>query len=109
MKILSEQADQAIVLQFLGDADVFSVGDVRQALNDAMAASEHHVVCDLSKMEFVCSDALGCLISARHDAELAGGFLRLAGPQRRIAEILDTTQLNQIFAVYPTVEDALAK
>ncbi|MBN2584384.1 MAG: STAS domain-containing protein [Planctomycetes bacterium] len=107
MEIRSENANKAVVLQFVGDADVFSVGQVREALGEALASSGNHVVCDLTKMEFVCSDALGCLISARHDAERAGGFLKLVGPQRRIAEILDTTQLNQLFAVYPTIKEAL--
>jgi anti-anti-sigma factor len=109
MEISSRNADQAVVLQFLGDADVFSVEQVRQALNEALADSNSHVICDLSKLDFVCSDALGCFISARQDAEQAGGFLRLAGPQRRIAEILETTQLNHLFAIYPTVKDALAR
>ncbi|NLX60210.1 MAG: STAS domain-containing protein [Phycisphaerae bacterium] len=109
MEIRSRNADQAVVLQFVGDADVFSVAEVRQALDEALADSHSHVVCDLSQLEFVCSDALGCLISARHEAEQAGGFLHLAGPQRRIAEVLETTQLNHLFAIYPTVKDALTR
>ena len=108
MEIRSEETANAVVLHFVGDADVFSVNSIREALQQALEAANSHVICELAGMEFVCSDALGCFISARQQAQAGGGFLRLVGPQNRIADVLETTQLNQLFSVYGTVDEALA-
>ena len=108
MEIRTEKAANAVVVHFVGDADVFSVNSIREALEQALEASGNHVICELAGMEYVCSDALGCLISAWREAQARGGFLRLAGPQNRIADILATTQLTRLFAVYKSVDEALA-
>jgi len=108
MEIRTEEAANAVVVHFVGDADIFSVNSIREALQQALEASGNRIICELAGMEFVCSDALGCLINARHEAVTRGGFLRLAGPQNRIADILATTQLTKLFAVYKSVDEALA-
>ncbi len=108
MEIRSEETANAVVLHFVGDADAFSVTSIREALQQALQAANSHVICELAGMAFVCSDALGCFISAWQEAEASGGFLRLVGPQNRIADILETTQLNQLFSVYGSVDEALA-
>lgn len=108
MNIGTEKTAKAVVVHFTGDADVFSVTLIREALEQALETSGNRIICDLAAMDYICSDALGCFISAEQEAEAAGGFLRLAGPQHRIADILATTQLNRLFAVYQTVDEALA-
>ncbi|NIA21876.1 MAG: anti-sigma factor antagonist [Anaerolineaceae bacterium] len=108
MNISTEENANAVVVHFAGDADVFSVNSIREALERALETSGKRIICDLTGMDFICSDALGCFISAEQEAEAAGGFLRLAGPQDRIADILATTQLNRLFAVYETLDEALA-
>jgi len=108
MNISTENTANAVVVHFAGDADVFSVTSIREALEQARETSGNCIICDLTAMDYICSDALGCFISAEQEAEAAGGFLRLAGPQNRIADILATTQLNRLFAIYGTVDEALA-
>jgi len=79
---------------------------LREALLGAIEAGETRIVCDLGRTDFVCSDALGVLITAYLKARGRGGFLRLANPQDRLCEILGTTRLDHLFEVFPTVAEA---
>jgi anti-anti-sigma factor len=108
MDIKTESLGAAEVIRLLGSADTSAVASVRDALAKALKAADNHVVCDLSEVDFVCSDILGVFISAQQQARDAGGFLRLVHPQRRIAEILQTTQLDRLFGIYETVPEAIA-
>lgn len=107
MNITSEQAGDAIVLHFVGAADATAVEQIRKALGEGLGATCCRVVCDLSGTDFICSDALGAFISAHEGAREAGGFVRLVHPQQRIADILATTQLDRLFQIYNSLNDAL--
>jgi len=52
--------------------------------------------------------ASGLLIIAYLKAQNRGGFVRLAAPQGRLLEILETTRLNPLFEVFPDVASAAA-
>jgi anti-sigma B factor antagonist len=107
MEITSERRDEAMILTFHGAADAAAVGEIRQALGQGMDEACCRVVCDLSDISFICSDALGAFISAYQGAREVGGFVRLVHPQNRIADILAITQLNRLFEVFDSVDDAM--
>ncbi len=96
------------VVTLHGSADINSSGTLREALLGAVEAGDTRIVCDLSDTDFICSDALGVLITAYLKARGRGGFLHLAGPRERLSEILETTRLNRLFQVYPDTAQALA-
>ena len=107
MKITSETTEGAVLIRFVGAADISAVEAIRRAFDESAQAAGNRVVCDLSCMDFICSDALGAFISAHEAAKDAGGFLRLLQPQTRIKDILATTQLNRLFDVYDSLDAAL--
>lgn len=108
MNIRTETIGTIAVMYFSGAADITTVPDIRNALARALQDSAAHVVCDLSNLDFVCSAALGAFISAEREARSTGCFLRLVHPQRRIAEIFTTTQLDRLFSIYESVNTAVA-
>ena len=71
------------------------------------SAQGSHVVLDLENIEFVCSQALGCLLTVRLKAVRANSRLVLAGVPEHIKAILSITQLDQIFEMFPTRAEAL--
>jgi anti-sigma B factor antagonist len=58
-------------------------------------------------VDFVDSAGLGSLIGGMRVARQRGGDLRLANPTEQARMLLTLTSLDQLFAVYPTVEAAL--
>jgi len=108
MRIQSESAGPVVVLRLGGSADGAACVPLRTALLDAIHTSNGRVVCDLAELDFVSSEALGVLISSHQIARSLGGFLRLVSPQRRIVELLATTQLDRLFAIFDSLPAALA-
>jgi anti-anti-sigma factor len=108
MRIESHQEGTCRVVAIHGSADINASAALRQALLGAIEAGETHIVCDLSGTDFICSDALGVLITAYLKARGRRGFVRLANPQPRLKEILQTTRLNHLFEVFCTVQQATA-
>lgn len=107
MNIISEQLGDVVVIHFNGAADATAVKQIRQALGVGCQIACCRIVCDLSGTDFICSDALGAFISAHEGAREAGGYVRLVHPQHRIADILATTQLNRLFEIFNSVDDAM--
>ena len=107
MEITAETCRGVAVLHFIGSADIAAVDQIRKAIGETMSQGCCRVVCDLSNTDFICSDVLGVFITAHEGAREADGFVRLVHPQARIADILATTQLNRLFQVYDTLDDAL--
>jgi len=107
MKVQVRQEGACHVVSIQGSADVGASPALRDALLRALDAGATKLVCDLSKTDFICSDALGVLITAYLKAHGRGGFVRLANPRKRLRELLATTRLDHLFDVFPDVACAL--
>ena len=80
----------------------------RQVMKDLLGAGERKFVFDLREVEFVDSAGIGFLVSCLITLGNEGARLRLASAPERVQYVLGITKLNTIFAVYPTLEQALA-
>jgi len=107
MKVQVRQEGFCTIVSIQGSADVGASAALRDAFLRAVDAGATRIVCDLSKTDFICSDALGVLITAYLKAHGRGGFVRLANPQKRLRELLATTRLDHLFDVFPDVACAL--
>ena len=107
MKVQVRQEGSCTIVSIQGSADVGASAALRDALLRALDAGATRIVCDLSKTDFICSDALGVLITAYLKAHGRGGFVRLANPQKRLRKLLETTRLDHLFDVFPDVACAL--
>lgn len=108
MKIQTHSEGDWQVVSLNGSADTEASAAMREALLGAIEAGSSRIVCDLGQTDFICSDALGVLITAYLKARGRGGHMRLAGPQQALREVLETTRLNRLFDVFPSVPCAMA-
>jgi anti-anti-sigma factor len=95
------------VIAIAGSADVEASAALRESLLGAIEGGSKCVICDLGHTDFICSDALGVLITAYLKARMRGGFVRLADPQQHLKEVLSTTRLDHLFDVFPDVKGAI--
>ena len=107
MKIETHAEQDCTVVAIHGSADVNASAALRQALLGAIEAGRQRIICDLGDTDFICSDALGVLITAYLKARGRGGFVRLARPGERLKEIFQTTRLNCLFDMYSSMADAI--
>jgi anti-sigma B factor antagonist len=94
----------------VGEHDTYSAGRLEGEF--AVLLDEgRHIVVDLREAEFIDSSTLGVLLNAARDAEHAGlGFtLVLANhTYTQVNQLLDLTGLGSAFAIYDTLDNALA-
>jgi len=73
----------------------------------AIIHSGDRVLLDLSAVTYVDSATIGCLMDLFHQAEAAGGALKLAGIQKRVETMLTMTGAESVLDIHADEPSAL--
>jgi anti-sigma B factor antagonist len=95
------------VFELSGSLDIATSPTVRASLTEASERGDHRIIVNLSDVEFLDSTGLGALIGAQRRAKEYNGDVRLVAKEGQILRLLRITGLLKVFAVYPTLDDAL--
>jgi anti-sigma B factor antagonist len=95
------------VIELSGDIDVETARTLRAHIVDRFADSPARVVVDLSGVGFMDSSGLGALVSGWQLTRDDGAF-RIAGASSIVRRVLSITGMEDVFALYDTVDDATA-
>ncbi|MET9616754.1 STAS domain-containing protein [Kitasatospora indigofera] len=95
------------VLEIAGDLDFHSAPDAREVLLGLAPGPGRLLVVDLTALTFCDSTGITLLLAARNHAVSHRAHIALAGVPAHVARIFDVTGLSQVFASYPTAEDAV--
>lgn len=101
--------DEIEVFELTGSLDIATSPTVRAALISASERGNHQIIVDLTKVDFLDSTGLGALIGGQRRAREFDGEVRLVAKEGQILRLLRITGLLKVFAVYPTLEDAVAR
>ncbi len=109
MKIKQKPADKAMVLELSGKIMGGSDFELFKNEIDALIADGHKdVVLDFGGVPWINSTGLGILITGHMSLKNAGGTLRICNVRERVLSIFYISQLEKVFQVFPTCEEALA-
>lgn len=99
----------ASVVSAVGEVDVSTAPELRQRLQELPEGTQ--VVVDLSDVTFLDSTGLGVLVAAlkRVRESDTGGDLRLVVTRPQVTKVLEVTGLSTVFAVYSSLDAALAR
>ena len=67
----------------------------------AVTAGDKKVMIDLSKVTYVDSATIGCLMDLYRQTSAAGGELRLAGVNKRVETMLTMTGAHNFLKMFP--------
>ena len=81
---------------------------LNSSLHTLLEQGKKRVVLDMRGVQFINSSGLGLLIGGVNAMRSAGGSLKIAGASEKIRGLIRITKLEQIFDLYPTVEEAVA-
>ena len=108
MKLKRIPAEKAMVLEISGkimggpDHDRF-----KDEIKALVEEGHLHVVLDFSSVPWINSTGLGILISGYHSLRAADGSMKICNVTSRVMSIFYISQLENIFQVFPTREEAL--
>jgi len=109
MKIKQKPQDKFMVLELSGkimggpDFDLFK-GEIA----DLIEKGYKDVILDFGGVPWINSTGLGILITGHLSLKNAGGTLRICNVRERVLSIFYISQLEKVFQVFPTVEEAVA-
>jgi anti-sigma B factor antagonist len=94
------------VIELTGDIDVETARALRAHIVERFSDSTARVVVDLSGVDFMDSSGLGALVSGWQLTRETGAF-RIAGANSIVRRVLSITGMEDVFAVYDDVDDAI--
>lgn len=108
LKLEIERSGPATIFRLTGSLDVATSPALKDALTKAAAQGRSELIVDLAQVEFLDSTGLGALMGAHRRAVESGGRLALIVNDGPISRLLNITGLSRVFAIYPSVHDAVS-
>ncbi|MEQ8843031.1 MAG: STAS domain-containing protein [Acidimicrobiales bacterium] len=96
------------VITIAGELDVVGGPELRQVVMGEVRAGHHHLVLDLTGVDFIDSFGLGVVVGALKRSRLLDGDVRLVVPEPRVRRVFEVCDLDRVFVLHPTVDDAVA-
>jgi len=108
MNLTTDRA-QGIAIVRIGETRLMYplLADFSGAVSSLLAGGEKKVVIDLSKVTYVDSATIGCLMDLYRQTSAAGGELRLAGVNKRVETMLTMTGAHNFLEVHADQASAL--
>ena len=98
----------SLVIYLNGDADLAGCQILEAELTRCSAQHPKLAVFDLTKLSFLSSLAMGCLIAFRRGVAERGGKVHVASPQPQVLEALVRARLRDLLPIYPNLQEALS-
>lgn len=104
----AEERQGWTVLAISGELDMATAPAVRERLHSLLAEGKARLVVDLEDVGFLDSTALGVLVGVLKRVRTQEGDLRLVCTQPRVLKVFEITRLDQAFAIFDSVDAAVA-
>jgi anti-sigma B factor antagonist len=98
LSISAAVAGERLVLTLSGVLDVYTAPQLRLRLAPAALSGTHHVLLDLTGMDFIDSTGIGVIVGALKRLRAEGGTLAVKGvpaPMLRVFELTGLTRLME--------------
>ena len=108
MNLTTDRA-QGIAIVRVGESRLMYplLADFSGAVMSLLASGDKRVVIDLSKVTYVDSATIGCLMDIYRQTTASGGELRLAGVNKRVETMLTMTGAHNFLKMFPDETSAL--
>ncbi|MGD6747735.1 STAS domain-containing protein [Streptomyces sp. BH106] len=101
------RCEHCAVLRVSGELDQNCEQFFLRAIGTRVLSGHRHLVLDVTALTFCDSRGLNCLLAARWLLQRREGLLLLAGPGRRLSDLLVQTASNELLPCHSTVSGAL--
>jgi anti-sigma B factor antagonist len=97
------------VIDVEGEVDMFTAPKLRERLVQTVDQGNYRIVVNLQGVSFMDSTGLGTLVGGLKRVKEHDGTLALICSQRPVLRVLTITGLTNVFPIFESLEDALAK
>lgn len=98
----------ALIVRVIGTVDGETAPEFRRVCHQSIAPGDHHLILDMTEMEYISSAGLSSLLSAGKEIDRQGGRLLVCGLASRVKQIFNLSGFDVLYPVFETREAALA-
>ena len=108
MQISTRKAGSAVVVDVVGDIDLYNSPEVRKTLLDVLRTQRApKVLINLTKVKYIDSSGVASLVEGLKISRELQSRLILFGLSAEAREVLELSRLIKVFEVYGNEEEAL--
>jgi anti-anti-sigma factor len=108
MEIESGKIGNTRILRIKGVMDVNTVHkSEKEFLAYVNSSTSSNIVIDLGGVEYISSAGLRLLVTALKFCQEKDITLKLSNPNDPVKKVLDIVDMNSMFKIYPTLDEAL--
>jgi anti-anti-sigma factor len=96
-----------LVIAPQGQVDSLTAGELDTVISDVIDKGSAQIIVDLAEVSYISSRGLKALVSGWRKTQDKGGRFAICSVAPRVQSIVETIGFNQIFDIYPTLDDAL--
>jgi len=101
MNVVTSKVDGAAVIRVDETRLTYPLlAEFVDAVTSLLAAGEKKLIVDLSKVNYVDSATIGCLMDLYRQVHNAGGHLKLSGVQKRVETMLTMTGAQNFIEIH---------
>jgi len=98
----------ALIVRVIGTVDGETAPEFRRVCHQSIGPGDHHLILDMTEMEYISSAGLSSLLSAGKEIDRQGGRLLVCGLASRVKQIFNLSGFDVLYPVFETREAALA-
>jgi len=108
MNLTTEQSGGVSIVRVAEPRVMYPMlGDFANTVTSLVSSGHHHVLIDLSKVTYVDSATIGCLMDLYRQITSVGGKLKLSGVQKRVETMLTMTGAQNFIELHGAEQQAL--
>jgi anti-sigma B factor antagonist len=107
IEIQSREKEGVTILDLNGKLTVGGASDLREKVNDQVAAGHLRQILNLKEVDYIDSTGLGAMVICYMSLQKAGGGLKLVNLNRRNIELLLLTKLSTVFQIFNEEQEAI--
>ncbi len=107
MELQEESRGELLIIRVCGQRiDASKAPQFKDEITQRIEGGHTKLLLDFSMVEFIDSTGLGVLVSCLK--RLGKGDMSIAGAKGAVSRLFTLTHMDKVFALYPTVDAALA-
>ncbi|NET07485.1 MAG: STAS domain-containing protein [Merismopedia sp. SIO2A8] len=103
----TQDGTTVIILAPVGRLDITTAWQFRLKLQECISQLSHHLVVNLSQVNFIDSSGLTSLVAGMRDADKVKGSFRICNVHPEAKLVFEVTMMDSVFAIFETEEQAL--
>ncbi len=107
IEIQAREKEGIKILDLNGKLTVGGASDLREKVNEQLAAGSLQQILNLKQVEYIDSTGLGTMVICFMSVQKAGGSLKLCQLNRRNLELVLLTKLSTVFQIFNEEQEAI--